>query len=126
MSAITRIRLKFSPFLHCTTVSNCTTMFTVHSAYARTSSSEFSHETPLLNGSCGSEINVWNCMEYALDRKFDLFVPRNEAVHHHSQFLHSCVCKQLIYSQDRSAFWLQKIGSPHILYMVLKLGDRTL
>ncbi len=44
-------------------------------------------------------------------RKSDLCIPRNETVLPRSQFLHSCICERLIYSQDRSAlFGCRKIG----------------
>ncbi len=39
-----------------------------------------------------------------LYRKSDLCIIRNETAGPSSQFLHSCVCERLIYSQDRSAY----------------------
>ncbi len=35
-----------------------------------------------------------------LYRKSDLCIPRNETARPHSQFLHSCICKRFIYSQE--------------------------
>jgi hypothetical protein len=40
----------------------------------------------------------------ALYRKSYLCIPRNETVRPRSHFLHSCICKRFIYSQDRSGY----------------------
>ncbi len=40
----------------------------------------------------------------ALYQKSDLCILRNETVWPRSQFLHSCICEQFIYSQDKSAY----------------------
>jgi hypothetical protein len=42
--------------------------------------------------------------EYALYRKSDLCIPRNETARPRSQFLHSCICERFIYSY----IWLQQ------------------
>jgi hypothetical protein len=41
---------------------------------------------------------------YTLYQKSELCIPRNDIARSLSQILHSCVCEQFIYSQDRSAY----------------------
>ena len=43
--------------------------------------------------------------DYALYRKFETNIPRNETARPRSQFLHSYICEQFIYSHDRSAYF---------------------
>ncbi len=54
----------------------------------------------------GKQNREWKkeaCKKSVLYKNFDLCFPRNETAWPRSQFLHSCICEQFIYSQDRSA-----------------------
>jgi hypothetical protein len=41
----------------------------------------------------------------ALQKRFDLCIPRNETVRPCSQFPHSCICERFIYFHDRSTYF---------------------
>jgi hypothetical protein len=47
----------------------------------------------------------YNKLEYTLQRKSHLCIPRKGLARPPSQFPHSCVCERFIYSQDRSTYF---------------------
>jgi hypothetical protein len=53
-----------------------------------------------------------------LYRKFEKNIPRNETVRPHSQFLHSCIWEQFIFSHPTIGL----IWNPYFLYCVIELS----
>jgi hypothetical protein len=51
---------------------------------------------------------------YTLQRQFRLYIPFLGIARPQPQFLHSCVCEQFIYSQDRSTYFLQQKRQLHL------------
>ncbi len=58
------------------------------------------------------------------------YIPRNETARPRSQFLHSCICEQFIYSQDRSSNAMQQNRRGPIVgiaqrYMDAEIGNEA-
>ncbi len=64
-------------------------------------------------------------------RRSDLYIPRNETARPRSQFPHSCLCEQFIYSHDRSTYFAaakyrqNDPGNIEIAYRYMNVGLGT-
>jgi hypothetical protein len=67
---------------------------------------------------------------HALERNFDLCIPRKGTARPQSQFSQPCVCKRFIYSHDRSPIFLQQNmqtdrGNIQIVHRNMNVGIGT-